>query len=90
MSIDINEVSFKINENRWLEIWVGDQEIVSVDTEDGGLSVDPDAAEIGNIIENDDGYFEFKIDDEGQEPEKESEDVFKNIFLTLRKIENKL
>ena len=31
MSIDINDVSFKINENRWLEIWVGEQEVVSVE-----------------------------------------------------------
>ena len=59
MSIDINEVSFKVNENRWLEIWIGEQEIVSVDTIDGGLSLCRDADEIGNIIENDDGYFEF-------------------------------
>ena len=64
--------------------------MVSVDTIDGGVSLCRDADEIGNIIENDDGTIEFKIDDEGQEPEKESEDVFKNIFLTLRKIENKL
>ncbi len=90
MSIDINEVSFKINDNRWLEIWVGEQEVVSVDTIDGGVSLCRDADEIGNIVETEDGGFEFKIDDEGQEPEKESEDVFKNILWTLRKIDNKL
>ena len=87
MSININEVSFKVNKNRWLEIWVGDQEIVSVDTEDGGLSVDPDAAEIGNIIENDDGYFEF-LPAGVEEPE--SSGVFNNILTALERIERKL
>ena len=102
MSININEVSFKVNKNRWLEIWVGDQEIVSVDTEDGGLSVDPDAAEIGNIIENDDGYFEFlPAGVEEPEPEQAPEQeggfrvvytppVLERILATLECIEQKL
>ena len=82
MSIDINEVSFKITENRWLEIWVGDQEVVSVDTVDGGLSLCRDADEIGNIIENDDGIIEFKIGDE--------EDRYNNILEAIRNIERRL
>ena len=103
MSIDINEVSFKINENRWLEIWVGEQEVVSVDTFDGGVLLCRDADEIGNIVETEDGGFEFKTDDEGQEPEKESETtqdggfrvvytppVLKRILATLERIEQKL
>ena len=103
MSIDINEVSFKVNENRWLEIWVGEQEVVSVDTIDGGVSLCRDADEIGNIIENDDGGFEFKIDDKEQEPEKESETiqdggfrvvytppVLEMVLATLERIEQKL
>ena len=82
MSIDINEVSFKITENRWLEIWVGDQEIVSVDTIDGGVSLCRDADEIGNIIENDDGGFEFKGD--------EDVDRYNNILEAIRNIERRL
>ena len=82
MSIDINEVSFKINENRWLEIWVGEQEIVSVDTIDGGVSLCRDADEIGNIIENDDGGFEFKGDDDV--------DRYNNILESIRNIERRL
>ena len=64
MSIDINEVSFKVNDNRWLEIWIGEQEIVSVDTIDGGVSLCRDADEIGNIVETEDGGFEFKGDED--------------------------
>ena len=90
MSIDINEVSFKITENRWLEIWVGEQEVVSVDTTDGGVLFCRECDEIGNIVETENGGFEFKVADGEQEPEKESEDVFKNILWTLRKIDNKL
>jgi len=82
MSIDINEVSFKITENRWLEIWVGEQEIVSVDTVDGGLSLCRDADEIGNIVETDDGIIEFKIGDE--------EDRYNNILEAIRNIERRL
>jgi hypothetical protein len=82
MSIDINEVSFKVNDNRWLEIWVGDQEVVSVDTVDGGLSLCRDADEIGNIIENDDGGFEFKGDDDV--------DRYNNILESIRNIERRL
>ena len=82
MSIDINEVSFKINENRWLEIWVGEQEIVSVDTIDGGVSLCRDADEIGNIIENDDGGFEFKGD--------EDVDRYMEILEAIRNIERRL
>ena len=82
MSIDINEVSFKINENRWLEIWVGEQEVVSVDTTDGGVSLCRDADEIGNIIENDDGGFEFKGD--------EDVDRYNNILEAIRNIERRL
>ena len=82
MSIDINEVSFKINENRWLEIWVGEQEIVSVDTIDGGVSLCRDADEIGNIIENDDGGFEFKGD--------EDVDRYNNILEAIRNIDRRL
>ena len=103
MSIDINEVSFKITENRWLEIWVGDQEVVSVDTVDGGLSLCRDADEIGNIVETEDGGFEFKVADGEQEPEKQSETiqdggfrvvytppVLERILATLERIEQKL
>ena len=82
MSIDINEVSFKITENRWLEIWVGDQEAVSVDTIDGGVSLCRDADEIGNIIEDDEGTIEFKIDDEV--------DRYKEILEAIRNIERRL
>ena len=82
MSIDINEVSFKVNENRWLEIWVGEQEVVSVDTIDGGVSLCRDADEIGNIIENEAGGFEFKIGDE--------EDRYNNILEAIRNIERRL
>ena len=82
MQIDINEVSFKINENRWLEIWVGEQEIVSVDTIDGGVSLCRDADEIGNIIENDDGGFEFKGD--------EDVDRYMEILEAIRNIERRL
>ena len=82
MSIDINEVSFKITENRWLEIWVGEQEVVSVDTIDGGVSLCRDADEIGNIIENDDGGFEFKGD--------EDVDRYNNILEAIRNIERRL
>ena len=82
MSIDINEVSFKITESRWLEIWVGEQEVVSVDTIDGGVSLCRDADEIGNIIENDDGIIEFKIGDE--------EDRYNNILEAIRNIERRL
>ena len=57
MNIDMNELSFKIYENRWLEIWVGEQEIVSVDTIDGGVSLCRDADEIGNIVKNEYGKF---------------------------------
>ena len=39
MQIDINEVSFKITENRWLEIHVGEAEIVTIDTWDGGVTL---------------------------------------------------
>ena len=82
MQIDINEVSFKITESRWLEIWVGEQEVVSVDTIDGGVSLCRDADEIGNIIENDDGIIEFKIGDE--------EDRYNNILEAIRNIERRL
>ena len=82
MSIDINDVSFKINENRWLEIWVGDQEAVSVDTIDGGVSLCRDADEIGNIVENEDGGFEFKGD--------EDVDRHMKILEAIRNIERML
>ena len=83
MSIDINEVSFKINDNRWLEIWVGDKEIVSVDTVDGGVLLCRDADEIGNIVKNDDDTFEFK-------PADEEKEVLANIVNALRRIERRL
>ena len=83
MSIDINDVSFKINENRWLEIWVGEQEIVSVDTIDGGVSLCRDADEIGNIVKNDDDTFEFK-------PADEEKEVLANIVNALKRIERRL
>ncbi len=82
MSIDINEVSFKVNDNRWLEIWIGEQEIVSVDTIDGGVSLCRDADEIGNIVENEDGGFEFKGD--------EDVDRYNNILEAIRNIERRL
>ena len=82
MSIDISEVSFKITENRWLEIWVGDQEAVSVDTIDGGVSLCRDADEIGNIVENEDGGFEFKGD--------EDVDRHMKILEAIRNIERML
>ena len=82
MSIDINDVSFKITENRWLEIWVGEQEVVSVDTIDGGVLLCRDADEIGNIVENEDGGFEFKGDDEV--------DRYNNILEAIRNIERRL
>ena len=102
MSIDINEVSFKVNDNRWLEIWVGDQEVVSVDTVDGGLSLCRDADEIGNIVETEDGYFEFlPAGVEEPEPEQAPEQeggfrvvytppVLERILATLERIEQKL
>ena len=82
MSIDINEVSFKVNDNRWLEIWIGEQEIVSVDTIDGGVSLCRDADEIGNIVENEDGGFEFKGD--------EDVDRHMKILEAIRNIERRL
>ena len=82
MSININEVSFKITENRWLEIHVGEAEIVTIDTWDGGVSLCGDADEIGNIIENDDGTIVFKIDDEV--------DRYKEILEAIRNIERRL
>ena len=101
MSIDINDVSFKINENRWLEIWVGEQEVVSVDTIDGGVLLCRDADEIGNIVETEDGGFEFKIDDGEQEAERETiqeggfrvvytPPVLERILATLERIERRL
>ena len=87
MSIDINEVSFKITENRSLEIWVGDQEVVSVDTVDGGLSLCRDADEIGNIVETEDGGFEFKIDDDSDNGDVSVNEL---ILHTLERIERKL
>ena len=86
MSIDINEVSFKIRENRWLEIWVGDQEVVSVDTIDGGVLLCRDADEIGNIIETEDGRFEFEIADE----EPDNDDFANKILMALERIKRKL
>jgi hypothetical protein len=82
MSIDINEVSFKITENRWLEIWVGEQEVVSVDTIDGGVLLCRDADEIGNIVETEDGGFEFKGD--------EDVDRYMEILEAIRNIERRL
>ena len=82
MSIDINDVSFKINENRWLEIWVGEQEVVSVDTIDGGVSLCRDADEIGNIVETEDGSLEFKGD--------EDVDRYMEILEAIRNIERRL
>ena len=82
MSIDINDVSFKITENRWLEIWVGEQEVVSVDTIDGGVSLCRDADEIGNIVETEDGGFEFKGD--------EDVDRYMEILEAIRNIERRL
>ena len=87
MSIDINEVSFKVNDNRWLEIWIGEQEIVSVDTIDGGVSLCRDADEIGNIVETEDGGFEFKGDDD---PDNGDTPVNELILHTLERIERKL
>ena len=87
MSIDINEVSFKVNDNRWLEIWIGEQEIVSVDTIDGGVSLCRDADEIGNIVENEDGGFEFKIDDDSDNGDVSVNEL---ILHTLERIEQKL
>ena len=82
MSIDINEVSFKITESRWLEIWVGEQEVVSVDTIDGGVSLCRDADEIGNIVETEDGSLEFKGD--------EDVDRYMEILEAIRNIERRL
>ena len=82
MSIDINEVSFKVNDNRWLEIWIGEQEVVSVDTIDGGVLLCRDADEIGNVVENEDGGFEFKGD--------EDVDRHMKILEAIRNIERRL
>ena len=82
MSIDINEVSFKIFENRWLKIWIGEQEVVSVDTIDGCVSLCRDADEIGNIVETEDGGFEFKGD--------EDVDRYMEILEAIRNIERRL
>ena len=82
MSIDINEVSFKITENRWLEIWVGEQEVASVDTIDGGVLLCRDADEIGNIVETEDGSLEFKGD--------EDVDRYMEILEAIRNIERRL
>ncbi len=86
MSIDINEVSFKINDNRWLEIWVGEQEVVSVDTIDGGVSLCRDADEIGNIVENEAGGFSFEAANE----EPDNDGIINKILLALERIERKL
>ena len=86
MIIDINDVSFKINGNRWLEIWVGEQELVSVDTIDGGVSLCRDADEIGNIVENEAGGFSFEAANE----EPDNDGIINKILLALERIERKL
>ena len=91
MSIDINEVSFKITENRWLEIWVGEQEVVSVDTIDGGVSLCRDDHEAGNIIETYDGTLVFKNDDDDDD-DSDNGDMPVDILIlqALERIEQKL
>ena len=86
MQIDINEVSFKITENRWLEIHVGEAEIVTIDTWDGGVTLGEGDNEIGNIIENKAGGFTFEAANE--EPDNDS--VVNKILLALERIERKL
>ena len=90
MSIDINEVSFKVNENRWLEIWVGEREVVSVDTIDGGVELCPrnSDGEIGNLVADEDGDFEFVANNE--ECDDNGEPVEMMILRTLERIEEKL
>ena len=90
MSIDINEVSFKINENRWLEIWVGDQEVVSVDTFDGGVELCPSdsTGEIGNLVANEYGTFKFEPADE--ECDDDVMPIELLILKTLERIKQKL
>ena len=86
MSIDINDVSFKINDNRWLEIWVDDHEIVSVDTTDGGVLLCRGDNEIGNIVENEAGGFSFEAANE----EPDNDGIINKILLALERIERKL
>ena len=90
MSININEVSFKITDNRWLEIHVGEREVVSVDTIDGGVELCPrnSDGEIGNLVADEDGDFEFVANNE--ECDDNGEPVEMMILRTLERIEEKL
>ena len=89
MQIDISEVSFKITDNRWLEIHVGDKEIVSIDTDDGGVSLCGDGDEIGNIVETYDGALVFKNDDD-DDSDNGGMPVDILILHALERIEQKL
>ena len=66
MSIDMNDVSFSIYNNRWLDLCVGGYEVVSIDTIDGGVAL-CEGNELGNIIGNADDGFEFVPNDDKSE-----------------------
>lgn len=89
MSIDINKVSFRVNCNRWLEIWAGDKEVVSIDADDGGVSLCGDGDEIGNIVETYDGALVFKNDDD-DDSDNGGMPVDILILHALERIEQKL
>ena len=90
MQIDISEVSFKITDNRWLEIHVGEQEVLSIDAIDGGVELCPrnSDGEIGNLVADEDGDFEFVANNE--ECDDNGEPVEMMILRTLERIEEKL
>ena len=91
MQIDINEVSFKIFDKRQLEVYVDDQQIISIDTVDGGLTLG-DNNELGNFEEDEDGSIKFVLASEG-EPEQEvvhTKPVLDRILEALERIEQKL
>ena len=89
MCIDINNVAFKVN-GRWIEIWVGEQEVLSIDTTDGGVELCPSDStrEIGNLVADECGTFEFVPTDE--ECDDDVMPIELLILKTLERIEQKL
>lgn len=90
MSIDIKDVAFKVSNDRWLEIWIGDQQIVTVDARDGGVELCPrnSDGEIGNLVADEDGDFEFVANNEACDDNGEPVEMM--ILRTLERIERKL
>ena len=92
MSIDINNVAFKVN-GRWIEIWVGEQEVLSIDTTNGGVELCPSdsTGEIGNLVANEYGTFKFEPADEECDDDDDVTPIELRLILkTLARIEKKL